>query len=109
MTIVIHNCWLPPRHFYAINLCGFIFTRCQHPLSPQQLNHERIHTAQMHETLFLGFYLWYVVEWLIQLVIHQSCYQAYRHIHLEREAYAHDHDFHYLRKRSHYAWLKDEI
>lgn len=108
MTRVIHNRWLPPRTFYAINLCGLIFTRCKYELTPQQLNHERIHTAQMRETLFLGFYLCYVVEWLILFAIHRSNYRAYRRIHFEREAYAHDLDLNYLRKRSHFAWLKKE-
>lgn len=108
MTLVIHNRWLPPRRFYAINLCGLIFTRSKRNLTPQQLNHERIHTAQMRETLFLGFYLCYGVEWIIQFVRLRSAYQAYRHLHFEREAYAHDQDLNYLRKRTHYAWLKSE-
>lgn len=108
MTRVIYNRWLPPHRFYAINLCGLIFTRCQHPLNPRQLNHECIHTAQMHETLFLGFYICYFVEWLILLAIHRSPYQAYLHIHLEREAYAHDNELNYLHKRSHFAWLRKE-
>ncbi|MBR3014818.1 MAG: hypothetical protein IKH69_07330, partial [Bacteroidaceae bacterium] len=64
---------------------------------------ERIHTRQMLEMLIVGFYLWYVVEWLLRLPQKGS---AYRHISLEREAYAHEHDLGYLEHRKHFAWWR---
>ena len=63
MTKVIHIRRFPfMGGFYAINLFGIIFTVQE--LNAVELNHERIHTAQQRELLYIGFYLWYVLEWL---------------------------------------------
>jgi len=43
---------------------GIIVCRTETRLTPDLILHERIHTRQMQETLFVGFYLWYVIEWL---------------------------------------------
>ena len=50
--------------FYAINLFGIIFTVQE--LNAAELNHERIHTAQQRELLYIGFYLWYMFESLLE-------------------------------------------
>ena len=89
--MIIRNSLIPFPNFLAINLFGIIFTRKNVRLSAVDLNHERIHTAQMLETLILGFYLWYLVEWLIRLVIERDPMHAYRAIRFEREAYTHQH------------------
>ena len=61
MTIVVHIKRFPFMDgFYAINLFGIIFT--EQELNAAELNHERIHTAQQRELLYIGFYLWYVLE-----------------------------------------------
>jgi hypothetical protein len=66
------------------------------------LNHERIHTRQMLEMLIVGFYLWYVIEWLIRLPMKGN---AYRSISFEREAYANEGNLNYLKQRKLYSWL----
>ncbi len=76
--------------FYAINLFGVIFTTQK--LSAEELNHERIHTAQMRELLYIGFYLWYIIEWLCLLVMYCNGVKAYFHIRFEQEAYRHQND-----------------
>ena len=43
--------------FYAINLFGMIIT--YEKLSKEELNHERIHSAQQKELLYIPFYIWY--------------------------------------------------
>lgn len=88
--------------FYAINLFGVIFA--VERLTPVELNHERIHTAQQRELGFVGFYLWYVVEWLCLLVKYCNAMEAYYHIRFEREAYRHQGDMSYLRHRRHYRY-----
>jgi hypothetical protein len=70
------------------------------------LNHERIHTAQMLELLVLGFYLWYLVEWLVLLVRHRNVLRAYRNIRFEREAYENERDMNYLKSRKFWAWMR---
>ena len=106
--MIVHNRILPPPRFLAINLFGVIFVRHGRNLSDVDLNHERIHTAQMVELLFVGFYLWYMVEWLVLLGRYRNAFRAYRHIRFEREAYKHQHDFSYLRHRRLWAFLRTD-
>ena len=102
---VIYNNIIPFRGFSAINLFGLIFARkeCE-PLSKQTLNHEAIHTAQMRELLYIGFYLWYVVEWLVKLFIYGK--EAYRNVSFEREAYQYAGYEGYLSIRKRYRWIQ---
>lgn len=106
--MIIRNRILPFPHFIAINIFGIIFTRRNTPLSEVDINHERIHTAQMLETLFVGFYLWYVIEWLVRLIILRNSLRAYRTIRFEREAYRHQHDLDYLSHRRFWAWARHD-
>ena len=100
---VVRNRFLPAPQYDAINLFGFLFCRHDTHITPQLINHERIHTAQMREMLFLPFYLWYLIEWLIRLPMRGN---AYFSLSMEREAYRHMNDLDYLKHRRHYAWLK---
>ena len=65
------------------------------------MNHERIHTAQQREMLYVFFYLAYLLEWLVRLPMRGN---AYRNISFEREAYANQRDLDYLQRRRHFAW-----
>ena len=67
------------------------------------LNHERIHSEQIKEMLYIPFYIWYVIEWFIRLFMKGN---AYKNISLEREAYHNDRDFSYLSKRECYSFIK---
>ena len=89
------------RHFYAVNLCGVVFAK--HRLSPSEHRHEHIHTLQQRELLFVGFFVWYVLEWLVRLLQYRNATQAYFNISFEREAYAHENDKDYERRRRRYA------
>lgn len=102
---VIYNNIIPFRGFTAINLFGVIFARkeCE-PLSKRTLNHEAIHTEQMKELLYVGFYIWYVVEWLVKLCIYGK--EAYRNVSFEREAYQYDRYADYVQFRKKYNWIK---
>jgi hypothetical protein len=103
---MITNRFIPLRPFVAINLCGLIFVREGQRFDATCLRHEHIHTCQMKELLFVGFYLIYIIEWLVRLLLRRgNAMDAYRFISFEREAYAHQHDASYLSRRRHYAWL----
>ena len=65
------------------------------------MNHERIHSAQQREMLFVFFYLAYFMEWVVRLPMRGN---AYRNISFEREAYANQRNLDYLHTRRHYAW-----
>ena len=53
--------------------------------------------------LFVPFYIFYLVEWLVRLMMRGN---AYRNISFEREAYDNQRNLDYLHHRRHYAWLK---
>lgn len=78
-------------------------------MTPRMINHEAIHSRQMRELLYLPFYLLYVLEWLVRLVqFRGNSFQAYKHISHEMEAYSHDADPDYLRRRRPFAmWRRN--
>lgn len=99
---IIRNRFLPPKDYAAINIMGLLFCRRDTRITPMTVRHEQIHTRQMVELLFVGFYLWYVVEWLIRLPMKGN---AYHNISFEREAYDCMYDEDYLRHRRPFAWI----
>lgn len=99
---VIYNNYIPFKGFAAINLFGLVFAReGSRPLTPQCINHEKIHTAQMRELWYIGFYLLYFFEWLYRLVFHTKT--AYKGISFEVEAYKNQYDYSYLKHRKRFA------
>lgn len=100
---IIHNRFIPFKKYEAINLFGILFCRKGATITADVIQHERIHTKQMLELFVVGFYVWYVVEWLIRLPMNG---RAYSNISMEREAYDHMYDPNYLLKRKPYAWVK---
>ena len=70
------------------------------------VNHEKIHLKQQLEMLILPFFIWYFLEYLIRLIQYKNRDLAYRNISFEREAYANECDFQYLKKRSLFQFLK---
>lgn len=98
---IVRTKYIPVRGFSAINLLGVLFVHPGVYLSQELINHERIHTAQLLEMGIIGFYVWYLVEWLVRLLQRGN---AYRKISFEREAYENQRDLDYLKERRHYAW-----
>lgn len=84
---IVYNNIIPFKGFTAINLFGVLFVRKEYEgkLSEKTMNHESIHTAQMKELGYIGFYVIYLLEWIYRLIFHTST--AYRGISFEREAY----------------------
>lgn len=100
---IIRTSILPFKGYNAINLLGVLFVHHGVYLSDELMNHERIHTAQQREMLFVFFYLFYLVEWLVRLLMRGN---AYRNISFEREAYANQRNLGYLKHRQLYAWRR---
>lgn len=101
---IIRNNVIPFKGFNGINLFGVLFVRKNVVVSERMLNHERIHTAQMRELLYAGFYLWYFIEWLIRLC--KDPKTAYRNICFEAEAYSNQYDMEYLKQRKSFSFWK---
>lgn len=101
---IVRSRYLPPlRRHAAINLFGVFFVHPGVHVSERLINHERIHTAQMRELGYLPFYIIYLIEWMLRLVMKDN---AYLSISFEREAYKHEDEPDYLERRKHYAWVK---
>lgn len=98
---IVYNNIIPFKGFAAINLFGVIFARKEcRPLPTSTVNHEAIHTEQMKELLYIGFYVCYVVEWLVRLSMKGN---AYRNISFEKEAYNCQHIPSYTQIRQRFA------
>lgn len=103
--LIIYNRHFPLGSFFAINMFGVIFCRSDKGrMSDVDKNHEFIHTLQQREMLFVGFYVWYVVEWLYYLIKYKNHLKAYNAIRFEREAYANQDNLVYKHHRRHFAW-----
>lgn len=106
---VIYNKILPfGKKFAAINLFGIIFVKKGVNITPQLLNHEKIHSYQIRELLFIPFYIIYLFEWLYLLFKYKfNILNAYRNISFEREAYQNGDNLKYLNSRKAYSqWRK---
>jgi len=98
---IVRSRYIPFKNFNAINLFGVLFVHPGVYLSAEMINHERIHSAQMREMLYVPFYLFYLLEWVVRLPMRGN---AYRNHSMEREAYDNQRDLDYLAHRKHYAW-----
>lgn len=111
MPKIIYNNILPFKGFYAVNLLGLIFVRkdkkqMEGTLRHQiVMTHETIHTEQMKELLYIGFYLLYFVEWIVRILT-PPFRTAYRDISFEREAYENQVRSNYPDVRKRFAWTK---
>lgn len=98
---------IPFKGFFMINLFGTLFIREENKgkkISKTDLNHEAIHTEQMKELGYIFFYIWYFIEWLLQLLFHGK--EAYYWISFERESFDNEKNYKYLNTRKRYNWLK---
>lgn len=72
---------------------------------PVLVNHEKIHLQQQKELLVLPFYLFYLINYLYNLIQMLNHEQAYRSIIFEKEAYDHQSEVDYLQKRKPYSFI----
>lgn len=103
---IIRNNILPFTGYKAINILGVLFVRKNALMGSVDINHEAIHSEQIKEMLWVGFYLWYIFEWLYRSVRYWSMDDAYRCMSFEQEAYLYESDMEYIKNRKHFAWLE---
>lgn len=91
----------------GLTLYPFILLR-HHYLKTDRvlINHEKIHLQQQLELLIIPFYIIYIINYLLNIIIYRSHFKAYYHIIFEREAYSNELDLDYLKKRQMFAFLK---
>ena len=106
MKIIRVKTNLFPQGYKAITIGPFVITKSNTVLNPIDLQHDDIHWAQEKEMLIIPFYLWYVIEFLIRLIIYRDWNKAYRNISFEQEAYKYQEDSNYVKTRKYYDWVK---
>ncbi len=90
----------------AITLFPFIFIRDEG--EENLIRHESIHIQQQLELLVVGFYLWYVIDFIVQYFKTRDTQLAYYSIIFEKEAYDNQHDENYLYSRRLWEFLRNE-
>ena len=106
---VIYSNFIPFKGFVAMTIYPFIFVRKEYKdvFTKEVELHEAVHGVQQLETFWFGFFLWYIIEWLIRVLFskYSFSHKAYRNISFEREAYSHQTEENYIENRKHYIWL----
>ncbi len=98
--------YLIPKGYRGLAAFPFIFVKDKEDgRDTVFINHEKIHLRQQLELLVIPFFIWYVLEYLFRLMQYRKAHLAYRNISFEREAYANELDFGYLKKRSFLKFL----
>ena len=104
---IIASRYLIPKGFIGITLYPLIIVKDKKLLQYRRLlNHEKIHLRQQAEMLVLPFYIWYLVEYAVKLIMYRNTHKAYRNISFEREAYTYENDNTYLQKRHFWSFVK---
>jgi len=94
------------KNFIGIAIFPFIILRDKKlKNNPTIINHEKIHLIQQLELLIFLFYIWYIIEFFIRLIISKDQNKAYRNISFEKEAYANEDNLNYLKNRKFYSFL----
>ena len=106
MKIIRVKTKLFPQGYKAITIGPFVITKPNTVLDPIDIQHENIHWTQEKEMLIIPFFLWYVIEFFIRLIIYRNWNKAYKNISFEQEAYNNQEDSEYIKNRKHYNWIK---
>ena len=105
IMIQIHNDYIPFRGYKAMTLLCFIFVRNGFELSDEDIRHESIHWEQQKEMLIIPCFLWYLIEFIVNLFKFNDWSKAYRNISSESEAYDFEKEKDYLALRKRFAWF----
>ena len=95
--------YLAPIDISAITLGPIVISRNE--MSERTKNHETIHFQQYLETLFIGFLILYLWDWILGLIKYRDGKMAYFMIRAEQEAYQNDSNLEYLATRKRWSWL----
>jgi len=68
------------------------------------VNREKIHWRQQMEMFIIPYYVWYMIEYLIKVIIYGE--YAHASISFEREAYKYNTNPMYYINRKRYAWIQ---
>jgi hypothetical protein len=102
MIISIKKLWVG-----GLTIFPFIFLNSK--LSEERrkvlLNHEKIHIRQQIELLVIPFFIFYTINYFINLIRYRNHKNAYRNIVFEKEAFIKEKEMDYLSKRKFASFL----
>ena len=107
--IIIKNSRIPKLLSWAINIRAitlFPFIIIKDEGDEVILNHESIHIQQQLELLIVGFYIWYLLDYLYLLIKYRDGWNAYYGNIFEKEAYGNQGDPDYLSKRKFWNFIR---
>ena len=97
-----------PKGFIGLTLYPFIFIKRKDlRYNYELINHEKIHLKQQQELLIVFFFLFYITEWFVKLIIYKNKHLAYRNLSFEREAYLNENNLYYLEKRKFWSFINN--
>ncbi|WP_458627658.1 hypothetical protein [Winogradskyella sp. PC D3.3] len=98
--MILISKYIVPNGYVGLTVFPFVFFKTKDLKTNAILvNHERIHLRQQLELLIIPFFILYGLEFLIRLIQYRTWNIAYRNISFEREAYAKEGEFNYLKLR----------
>ena len=81
----------------AMAFYPFVIINSEVEITPELVNHEKIHLRQQLEMLIIPFYIWYLIAYYRK---------GYYNVSFEKEAYKNDKNLIYLKKRRIFAFIK---
>jgi hypothetical protein len=90
----------------AIPPCFIVLRNLSHPLTPQWINHERIHIRQNLETLCFAFVIAKIEYFYARIFLKYTKAEANRFEFIEQEAYLNQHNSDYLKQRKIFSSFK---
>lgn len=94
------------NYYTGLSFFIFIWIMRQSHDQRQLVRHEKIHFWQQVEMLFIFHWVFYALFYLAGRLGGQCHYIAYRYNPFELEAYNHDPETDYLRRRPPFAWVR---
>lgn len=99
--------YFTPKYVTGVTIFPFIIVgKTVNKHDQTFINHEKIHFYQQMELLLVFFLLLYYTEFLVRLLKYKNTEQAYRNISFEREAYANEANYSYLKTRKWFSFIK---
>ncbi|HFS67124.1 MAG TPA: hypothetical protein ENK67_02825 [Flavobacteriia bacterium] len=94
------------KNYIGLAIFPFIIINKKYKEDIWLINHEKIHLKQQIELLWIGFFIWYIMEFLYRYTQHKNWHKAYQHISFERECNQQETDLNYLKKRKLFSFWK---
>lgn len=86
--IYIHNRYFPVGKFFGLTLWPFIFLRSDYLGDMRRLiRHETIHWQQARSWGVIPWYIFYIAQWLYNLIRYRDAHKAYQELEFEALAY----------------------